>query len=195
MDDTDKLIGLTDHSKSIFANACIGNNGGPYDSKAYAKGFSVAALRLLETFEDQTYKDLIIYPIFTCYVNSLKLHMNHLIDISNRYLDSEVSGDKGLMILDLWNQLRTNLLNLGDDIEGLDKDLVNVSAIVDELTTIDPSGNSFLYPKEMNNNNMLDRHNFINTKVLSNQLNYLTRVFANWESTIYRLSEDAILTD
>ena len=45
-------------------NACVGNNGGPYDLYDYAKGYFEATKTLLDNVQDEgNHIDLIVYPV------------------------------------------------------------------------------------------------------------------------------------
>jgi len=61
-------------------NACVGNNGGPYDLYDYAKGYFDATKILLENIADGgVLIDLVVYPICFDFRHAVELYIKYVI--------------------------------------------------------------------------------------------------------------------
>ena len=61
-------------------NACVGNNGGPYDLYDYAKGYFDATKTLLAHVRDEgNLIDLIVYPICFNFRHAIELYIKYVI--------------------------------------------------------------------------------------------------------------------
>jgi hypothetical protein len=61
-------------------NACVGNNGGPYDLYDYAEGyFEATRLLLQEAQKPGVLMDIIVYPVCLNFRHALELYIKYLI--------------------------------------------------------------------------------------------------------------------
>ena len=73
-------------------NACVGNNGGPYDLYDYAKGYFDATKTLLNHLQDDGNRiDLIVYPI--CY------NFRHAVELCLKYVITDLSKVSALSVI------------------------------------------------------------------------------------------------
>lgn len=194
-----------------FANACVGNNGAP-NYYHYAKGYSSAANLLIKQTleEDSPYPvDTFIYPICFNMRHSVELRLKGAIESLLRIFGArkklspfnlESSHDIG----EIWKYFRINALS-SDDRVGLYVTLLD--DIINDIAEIDPTGQTFRYPYNIDKKKHLTHVDNINVSILSERFEFIELILdsledymqeleveSSWETHTKNLSRDQVLS-
>jgi len=154
--------------------ACVGDNGGPYDTGQIARGYFAAAHQLLRRdvpwqeveplpLRDrgvlQVSIDLKVYPILYCYRHGIELALKHLLFQIPRFFKEPLTTKdlKGHPLNKWWKKLLPYLNRIrtvyGNDADscgfakeylGRDK-LTNIGSIISEIDKLDSTSTAFRY--------------------------------------------------
>ena len=70
-------------------NACVGDNGGPYDFAAYGDGFFHAGFQIVEAIKQGEWTiDILVYPAVFNFRHGIELYIKHLTILTNRLLNT-----------------------------------------------------------------------------------------------------------
>jgi hypothetical protein len=170
----------------FWANACVGENGMP-DYFDYAKGYSSAANLLIRSVLDAeglTYSvDQFIYPICFNMRHSIELRLKGVVSFLEKIskhreplqaFDLQASHDLGR----IWCYIKRESLRL-------DKRFLFFISILDQrlfdISSVDPTGQTFRYPVDRDNNKHLADVSIINIKIISEKFSSLECVLDNLE--------------
>lgn len=181
-------------------NACVGNNGQP-DAIDYAKGYSTAAKMLIDTYlENSTsiFQDQLVYPI--CF------NMRHSIEIilkNEIYRSIEINRIKGIEvhfnnnkthdINIIWEFLFTHLIVLDRQYKPI---LNTLKPLINEIGSVDPTGQTFRYPENVDGHRHLVKVSLINIerlkinfeiieKLLTRLVSLSDTVFSDYKTNTY----------
>ena len=163
-------------------NACVGNNGGPYDFLDYGRGYLLAAQTLCEDAASEGYlKDLKIYPTVFLFRHSIELYLKGmLIHIPARFSSVEEPGSEH-DLSKLWEKLKPYLerkKQLFDD--GHDA-IAFVDKVISDMRLVDSNAQAFRYPCANDGKlHLVGRFTHINYGVLLELIEQLFDVFEVW---------------
>ena len=101
-----KVNALFQPGPITFLNACVGQNGGPYEFNAYSLGYFEAAESIVETSRRGALTvDLVIYPITYCYRHAIELALKYLIDKVPSIWDEKATFPTTHRLTDAWKVL------------------------------------------------------------------------------------------
>lgn len=167
-------------------NACVGNNGGPYDLFDYGRGFfdgGHAAVKSAQNYEAPV--DLIVYPAAFSYRHAIELYLKHLVLSLNVILKTGETFKKKHKMIDLWHEvIRLHDLTKGSLIEH--NAINRAGELIGYFDAFDPSGQVFRYPEDIKGNPHLASHKLINVEVLSDQMKELQSILDRW---VYQAAE------
>lgn len=169
-----------------WANACVGENGMP-DYFDYAKGYSSAANLLIKSVLDaeglEYSVDQFIYPICFNMRHSVELRLKGVVSFLEQIskyrepleeFDLKGSHDLGR----IWCYIKREAVKL-------DKRFVFFIAILDQrlfdISSVDPTGQTFRYPVDRNNSKHLVGVSIINVRNLHRKFSSLECVLDNFE--------------
>ena len=67
-------------------NACVGENGGPYDFDDYGEGFFEGAKQIIDAIKRGEWTiDILIYPAAFAYRHGIELYVKHLLKELSAY--------------------------------------------------------------------------------------------------------------
>lgn len=146
-------------------NACVGNNGGPYDLYDYAHGyFEATRLLLQEVQKPGIIIDIMVYPICLTYRHAMELFIKYLIadlaklnDAKKRYRPHHGLKENWELALELIAEAK---------LKASDRELVAIGEVVEAMAEVDPKGEIFRYPESIKGDQHLKDWSLINLVVL-----------------------------
>ncbi len=170
-------------------NACVGNNGGPYDLYDYAKGYFDATKTLLAHVRDEgNLIDLIVYPI--CF------NFRHAIELYIKYVITDLAKVKGTAhkfkthhtLLKNWRAAKSLLRQ----IETTDEDLAYFEKAVTCIDEVDPTnGQTFRYPESIKGDQHLKEWSTINLPTIKAHNEKIAAIAHTWHGRIESALETA----
>jgi HEPN domain-containing protein len=157
-------------------NACVGNNGNP-DLKAYADGFLEAARNLVHeiVINKNTIKnDTWVYPIIFNARHGLELVLKGVLQRLPGLRKSvfiDLSEIKTHDIGSLWKEISIKTIQIDRRYEPIIK---NISSHIEDYIEIDPSAETFRYPRDQSQNKHLDKTPLINLGIFYSRFHELT---------------------
>lgn len=167
-------------------NACVGDNGGPYDLVDYGKGFFDGAQEIfLAVKERNGTVDLLVYPMCFSFRHGIELYLKALVQIAKKFNGANGDYSKNHDIKEYWIMIREEFYKFDDRV--IDKTGIGVANdIIADFVQIDPTGQVFRYPEDLKGNAHLNGLKLINVEVLSHGMNVLHDLLDSW---YYRLEE------
>ncbi|EID4342312.1 hypothetical protein LB049_003381 [Vibrio vulnificus] len=173
-------------SEPTWANACVGDNGSP-SYVEYAHGFARAANLLIGSFLDgkgrEVYADDIVYPICFNMRHAVELHLKGAVEVlvqlakyrgKNLEFDLKGSHDIG----NIWVYFKDNSVEVDERYDSVIKAL---DTFITDLATVDPTGQTFRYAVDIENQKHLTEVKVISIQHLANQFaeaeHHLTSLF------------------
>lgn len=167
-------------------NACVGDNGGPYDLFDYGKGFFSAGHAIVKSAENYADPvDLAVYPAAFSYRHGIELYLKHLVASLNIVLDTGGTFKKRHQIKDLW----ADVVDLGSKVkrELIEQEVIDrAGEIIGYFDALDPSGQVFRYPEDIRGNQHLAEFKLINVIVLRDQMIELQDILERW---VYQIAD------
>jgi hypothetical protein len=168
--------GLTAQSRF---NACVGNNGGPYDLYDYAHGyFEAARLLLTEAQKPGIIIDTIVYPICLNLRHAIELYIKYLITDLAKAMKSKETFKRNHSLKENWD-IAVVLLKAAN-LKVTDKQVAIMDVAVNAVMEIDPTGTVFRYPDSFKDEKQLKDWSLINLIVLEMQYKQIFEVAYNW---------------
>jgi hypothetical protein len=158
-------------------NACVGENGGPYDFGDYALGFFKAANSLIELAREVPEQvDMTVYPVAYLYRHGTELYLKHFAALADRALEQCQQAPKGHDIKKLWTDLKPKLHSLP---QWMTKDfsLPLVDEIINDFAAFDPNGEVFRYPESKQGDFSISGFQCINLDILRERMRELETFF------------------
>jgi hypothetical protein len=163
-------------------NACVGNNGGPYDLYDYAKGYFDSTKTLLAHVQDEgNYIDLIVYPICFNFRHAIELYIKYVItDLSkangtgHRFKSSHTLGKNWIAAKSLLGRIETT----EEDIGYFEK----VVACIDEVDQ--SNGQTFRYPENIKGDQHLKEWSTINLPTIKAHNEQVAAIARTWHVRI-----------
>lgn len=161
-------------------NACVGDNGGPYELDDYGRGFfegGHAAIRAAENGDGPI--DVLIYPAAFCYRHGIELHLKRMIVLLNDLLETGETFAKNHQMRKLWADACALHGRLPRPL--LPSDRIDLAGkLIGYFDAFDPTGQVFRYPEDIKGNRHLTGFGLINVGVLREQIVELERILDDW---------------
>jgi len=169
-------------------NACVGDNGGPYDFSAYAQGFFEGGFQIINSIKAGKWTiDLLIYPATFSFRHGIELYLKHMVQL----LSNKVGGaqcKKTHTIKDDWIAF-ASLISKYDSKNFIQHELAIAQDIIDDFLEIDPTGQVFRYPEDLKGNPHLKNISIINVEVLDDGMKTLYDLLRDWSDSVEILCE------
>lgn len=174
---------------NLNLNACVGENGGPYDFAAYGEGFFHAGFEIIEAINRGAWTiDILIYPAVFDFRHGIELYLKHFTILANRLLDSDETMKKGHGIMQNWEELKGLFVRMSNPFfDPTEIDVVH--DILEDVVSIDATGQVFRYPEDNRGRPHLEDIAIINAEVLQEGMRVLADIFENWDSGFIGLLE------
>ena len=170
-------------------NACVGNNGGPYDLYDYAHGyFEATRLLFQEAQKPGIIIDTIVYPICQTFRHAIELYIKYLISSLGKIVGSKKQFETNHSLKENWDSARSLLKTSRIKIE--DDDVAYFTKIIQAIMEVDPRGEIFRYPENIKGDQHLKEWSVINLVVLQNNYDRLYRIADTWFRRIESRLED-----
>lgn len=171
---------LFTNGKNWKMNACVGDNGGPYELFHYAEGFFEGGHAVVQSAENPTALiDLLIYPAAFSYRHAIELMLKQLVLSLNLILGTGGEIKKIHSMTELWNEVER--LTKSHDRDLIERQEVKrAGELVGHFNDIDPTGQVFRYPEDFRGNRHLTEHKLINVEVLREQMKELQEILKRW---------------
>jgi len=167
-------------------NACVGDNGGPYDLFQYGRGFFAGGHAIVKTAQEHVAPvDLLIYPAAFSYRHGIELFLKHLVQTLNVILETGETFKKNHSMIQLWRDVAR--LNEAVERDLMEKEAVDrAGELIGHFDSFDPRGQVFRYPEDINENRHLAEHKLINVEVLRD---YMTELQEILERFVYQAED------
>ncbi len=97
----------------MHLNACVGENGGPYDLVDYGRGFFEGAQEIIHGLRNgRATVDLVIYPICFSFRHGIELYLKAIIKAADAFNQSKRKYNKNNSIDEYWKLMSLSLKNL-----------------------------------------------------------------------------------
>lgn len=179
---------LFTNGENTSMNACVGDNGGPYNLFDYGRGFfdgGHAAVKSAQDFVGPV--DLLVYPAAFSYRHGIELYLKHLVLMLNLILETGETFKKNHSMIKLWEAVVD--LNNKVDPALLEQEAIDrAGQLIGYFDAFDPTGQVFRYPEDIKGNRHLAEHKLINVEVLREQMQELKDILERWiyEAASYR---------
>lgn len=171
---------LFTNGENSSMNACVGDNGGPYDLFDYGRGFFNGGHAIVKSAQDyEVPVDLAVYPAAFSYRHAIELYLKHLVFALNLILESGDTFKKNHRMIELWKDVvRLNDAAKSDLIEKAAVD--RAAELIGHFDAFDPTGQVFRYPEDIKGNRHLAEHKLINVEVLHDFMRELQDILERW---------------
>lgn len=161
-------------------NACVGDNGGPYDYIDYGAGFFHAGQAIIRAARDFSVPvDIGVYPATFSFRHGTELYLKQLIASVSSLNGEPKPWKKGHDLAKLWDRLCAEIFTAGPDVfDQTDYQMVN--KIILDFVEIDPTGQVFRYPEDVKGNAHLTQLRIINVEVLGEAMAKLYDILDGW---------------
>ena len=175
--------------ENFHLNACVGNNGGPYDEMDYGAGFFRAGQIIVDGAKSrQGPVDILVYPATFSFRHGIELYFKFLFKALIKYNNSGREYKKSHSIDRYWVEIKEEICALPAeefDVSELD----DVDAIIRDFVEIDPTGQVFRYPEDLRGNAHLTELALINVEVLGDAMLQLHQRLEHWCYWILELTQ------
>jgi len=172
-------------------NACVGDNGGPYDLYDYAHGYFDATRLLLKSVgKSGLTNDLLVYPI--C------LNFRHAVELFVKYLISDLAKlSRSRAKFRTTHSLEANWSTAMNLIKQIKLDVARdeiklITKVVADIMEVDPNGNIFRYPESIKGDQHLKDWAIVNLAVVGDVFAAISKVIEDWHFKIEGRIEAAI---
>jgi hypothetical protein len=170
------------HVDNDELNACVGNNGGPYDLYDYAKGYFDATKILLKNIGgDGALIDLVVYPI--CF------NFRHAVELYIKYAITDVTKVKGTThrfkthhtLSKNWRAAKSLL----KQIETTEEEMAYFEKVVTCIDEVDPNnGQTFRFPESIKGDKHLLEWSTINLPIVQTHNDKIAAITHTWHHRI-----------
>jgi hypothetical protein len=173
-------------------NACVGDNGGPYDLYDYADGYLDATERLLKTAaKDKGMAiDLLVYPICLNFRHAIELFIKYLISDLNKLTKSHTKFKPTHSLVENWRVAKKLIKKTKLKVDT--KELEWITHVVDDIMEVDPKGEIFRYPESIKGDQHLKDWSHINLAVVGDVFIKTKKIAERWQGEIEGRIEDAM---
>jgi hypothetical protein len=173
-------------------NACVGNNGGPYDLYDYAHGYFESTRLLLEQAtapldaeKPRIIIDTLVYPICLSFRHAIELYIKYLITDLAKVVKSKDTYKTNHSLSDNWETAKKLIKQ--SKLEVTEDELKLFDTAVKCIMDVDAYGATFRYPESIKGDQHLKDWSLINLVALKVYRNELFQVAERWERKVDRL--------
>ncbi|TCU74906.1 hypothetical protein EDE08_103121 [Bradyrhizobium sp. R2.2-H] len=175
-------------------NACVGNNGGPYDLYDYAwRYFEGTRLLLIDAKVPGATIDVLVYPICFNFRHAVELYIKYIIADLGRVKGTGQQYRTGHTLLRNWRKAEKLL----GAIDYTAEDAALFEQVVAHIEEVDPTGQTFRYPESIKYDQHLKDWPSINLAVLEHNYTRLFAVAKDWQyridAVVDRAAQDGTL--
>lgn len=175
----------------IDYNACVGDNGGPYDLYDYARGYFDATQVLLKSVgKTGSVNDLLVYPICLNFRHAVELFIKYLISDLAKLARAKAKFRTSHSLGGNWSTAMHLIKTTKLDVNPGDTELI--TKIVTDIMEVDPNGNIFRYPESIKGDQHLKDWAIVNLAVVNDVFSRLFKVVEDWHFKIEGRNEVAI---
>jgi hypothetical protein len=165
-------------------NACVGENGGPYDLRDYGQGFFDGARAIVDAAKTMKIPvDVAIYPAAFAYRHGIELYLKCFLAELTIFTGIDVKPEKNRGIMEYVGRIKDMLSKSNAKIADPEQ-VALVASIIKDFDQIDPTGQVFRYPEDIKGNPHLTGLGLINVAVLEDGMATLHNIMETW---IYHL--------
>lgn len=171
---------LFTNGENFHMNACVGDNGGPYDFFAYGRGFFEGGHAIVRAAQENVAPvDYLVYPAAFSYRHGIELLLKQLVVSLNAILENGEGYPKGHRIDKLWERIQER--NEAVEAELIEREAVErAGAIIGHFHEFDPAGQVFRYPEDTDGGKHLTGYKLINVEELCGQMKELQEILERW---------------
>ncbi|CAA2158533.1 hypothetical protein MBRA_03802 [Methylobacterium brachiatum] len=163
-------------------NACVGDNGGPYDMYDYAQGFLEAARVVIRrSTDDDAIVDTLVYPACFNFRHGIELFIKYGVGSLSEIKNAKIEYSKKHSLLGDWKIFRAESVGVFAFDE---KDLDIVDKTIACFEEVDPNGQIFRYPESIKGIQHLKEWSLINLGRVGGALDEIMTVFKGWHFMI-----------
>jgi hypothetical protein len=171
---------LFTNGENFSMNACVGDNGGPYDLFDYGRGFFAGGHAIVRAASEYIAPvDILVYPAAFAYRHAVELLLKQLAETLNALLGLRDGFQKHHRMIDLWKQVEDLHERSGRELIDA-KDVERAGVLIGYFDEFDPSGQVFRYPEDIRGNRHLANHKIINVEVLRDHMQELQSILERW---------------
>lgn len=171
---------LFTNGENYQMNACVGDNGGPYELFHYGEGFFNGGHAIVSSAEKhEAPVDFLIYPAAFSYRHGIELFLKQMSVTLNRILETGKTFGKNHSLKQRWE----DVLRMNGEVNADLMDPVSIARageLIGYFDEFDPSGTVFRYPEDLKGNRHLTDHKLINVIVLREQMKEIQEILARW---------------
>jgi hypothetical protein len=172
-------------------NACVGDNGGPYDLYDYAHGYFDATRLLLKSVgKSGLLNDLLVYPICLNFRHAVELFIKYVISDLAKLTRSKAKFRAIHSLEANWstamNLIKQSKLDVKHDEVKL------ITRVVTDIMEVDPNGNIFRYPESIKGDQHLKDWAIVNLAVVNDFFSSVSKIVEDWHFKIEDRIEAAI---
>jgi hypothetical protein len=173
----------SDRERSNY-NACVGDNGGPYDLYDYTDGYFDATDRLLKAVaKDRGVGiDLLVYPICLNFRHAVELFIKYLITDLNKLTKSRTKFKPTHSLVENWRVAKKLFKKTKLKVDP--KELEWMTQVVDNIMEVDPKGEIFRYPESIKGDQHLKDWSHINLAVIGDAFAKTKEIAEEWQREI-----------
>jgi len=166
-------------------NACVGSNGGTYDSQDYALGyFEAGSIIVSSLLSDRSMLDVVIYPLVFAYRHGIELSLKDLAVQLPLVWDEESEVRLTHVLSDNWESIKT-YLKREQEFDPENTLIDQVDTILKDFLEIDETGQVFRYPTDRRGLNHLDgKVSAINVIVFQQAMGTVSKTFEFWMDSV-----------
>jgi hypothetical protein len=164
-------------------NACVGDNGGPYNLSQYGDGFFDGGKAIVDIAKSGNPKvDVLVYPAAFSYRHGIELYLKHMFQLLAEWNRTPSAYPKNHTVQALWDDVHQKLAKL-EKLKSKDK-LSRAAELVGAFCEIDPTGQVFRYPENLRGNRHLSDLKIINLRILGDGMTELHRYLVDWQYSL-----------
>jgi hypothetical protein len=164
-------------------NACVGDNGGPYDLYDYAHGYFDATRLLLKSVGNSgSVNDLLVYPICLNFRHAVELFIKYLISDLAKLTRSKAKFRATHSLEANWSTAMNLIKQTKFDVNP--NEIKLITNVVTDIMEVDPNGNIFRYPESIKGDRHLKDWAIVNLAVVGDVFSSLFKVVEDWHFKI-----------
>lgn len=168
------------YGPNVHMNACVGDNGGPYDLEDYGQGFFDGGRAVVAAARSGSIpSDIAVYPAAFAFRHGIELYLKCFHRELAIFLRQDTCMRKNHSIRDYMRRVIELLAATQEKIA----DPVTVGVVEDivaDFDQIDPSGQVFRYPEDIKGNAHLADIRIINLEVLDDGMTVFRDMVETW---------------
>jgi len=165
-------------------NACVGDNGGPYDLFDYAHGYFESTRLLLQSVGKAhgVAVDILVYPICLNFRHAVELFIKYLISDLAKLVGSHSKFESTHSLQKNWDTAKTLIEKSELDVDP--DEVALLAQVISDIMDVDPNGNIFRYPESIKGDQHLKDWALINLAVIGEVFVLLFAIAKEWHYEI-----------